>query len=466
MNNKIKVAVVTLGDSRKEFFLSRINIVNDELQKLKETLGEKYDLYMPDIVYDIEEGQMASDEIIKRGIKSVIIHIPIWGSPNLALRIAYSTDLPVLLLGNKRPDSSSIVCLLAVAGMLEQSGKKCIRVAGDIRDEAVYKKVENFIAACNLVDVISRSSFGLIGGRSIGIGTTVADPSQWQKIFGTEFDHCDQYEVVYRAKQISQERVQKHLNWLKSNIPNIEFGGLFTEDSLERQVRSYLALKDIVHDRKYTFLGLKCQQELSDYFALQCISVALLNNNYDADGPKEVIPTACESDCDGAMTMKLLSICSGNQPTNLVDIKFFDKDKKEFILANCGSIAFYFADPEDPCKAMDKLSLLPHVFGKAGGAAVQMIAKEGPVTLARLFRKDGKYVLGCFEGELEMRPIEELRKTTWCYPHEFVKADIDYDKFFHTMNSNHLHTVYGSYSEVLKLFCDMKGIEFICYNNK
>src|SRR5690606_24487799 len=119
------------------------------------------------------------------------------------LRIAYSSDLPVLLLGNKRPDSSSIVCLLAVAGMLEQSGKKCIRVAGDIRDEAVYKKVENFIAACNLVDVISRSSFGLIGGRSIGIGTTVADPSQWQKIFGTEFDHCDQYEVVYRAKQIS-----------------------------------------------------------------------------------------------------------------------------------------------------------------------------------------------------------------------------------------------------------------------
>jgi len=66
MNNKIKVAVVTLGDSRKDFFLSRINIVNDELQKLKETLGEKYDLYMPDIVYDIEEGQMASDEIIKR----------------------------------------------------------------------------------------------------------------------------------------------------------------------------------------------------------------------------------------------------------------------------------------------------------------------------------------------------------------------------------------------------------------
>lgn len=464
MQNKIEIAVVTIGDSRREFFLNRISIVNTELQKLKEVLGEKYDLYMSDTIFDIEEGQRVSDEIIKRGIKCVIIHIPIWGSPNLALRIAYSTDLPVMLLGNKRPDSSSIVCLLAVAGMLEQSGKDCIRLVGDIKeDNKVQKKIDDFVTACNLVDAISRSSYGLIGGRSIGIGTTVADPAQWQRIFGTEFDHCDQYEIVFRAKEIPQERVDKHIDWLKKNIANIEFGGLFTEESLDRQVRSYLALKDIVDEKKYTFIGLKCQQELSDHYALQCISVALLNNNYDADGPKEVIPISCESDCDGAMTMKMLSICSGNQPTNLVDIKFFDENKKEFILANCGSIAFYFADPESPVNAMSNISLLPHVFGKAGGAAVQMIAKEGPVTIARLFRKNGKYVLGCFEGQLETRPIEELKKTTWCYPHEFVKADIDYDEFFHTINSNHLHTVYGHYCDALKLFCKMKDIEFICY---
>jgi L-fucose/D-arabinose isomerase len=61
-------------------------------------------------------------------------------------------------------------------------------------------------------------------------------------------------------------------------------------------------------------------------------------------------------------------------------------------------------------------------------------------------------------------PIEELKKTTWCYPHEFIKADIDYEKFFQTINSNHLHTVYGSYCKVLEMFCKMKGIEYMCYN--
>jgi L-fucose isomerase len=461
---KFKIAVVTLGDSRREFFENRLNIVEYELEKLTNKLSDEFDLYIPEVVFDIDEGQVVSDEIKARGINCVLIHLPIWATPNLAYRIAYSTDLPVILFGNKRPESSSIVSLLAVAGMLEQSGKECIRLVGDIEDQDIYKKVKDFTTACNLVDSISRSSFGLIGGRSIGIGTTVADPSQWQKKFGVEFDHTDQYEIVYRAKEISEDRVKLHKNWIKENIPTIEFGGLFTEESLDLQVRSYLALKDMVEEKNYNFVGLKCQQEMSDHFVLQCISVALLNNNYDAEGPKEVIPTSCESDSDGALTMKLLSICSGNQPTNLVDIKFFDNEKKEMILANCGSMAPYFADPENKEVAMSKISLLPHVFGKAGGSSVQMIAKEGKVTIARLFRKNGKYVLGCFEGELEMRPLEELKKTSWCYPHEFVKADIDYEKFFQTMNSNHLHTVYGSYSQVLKQFCEMKGIEFICYN--
>jgi len=202
---------------------------------------------------------------------------------------------------------------------------------------------------------------------------------------------------------------------------------------------------------------------MSDHFVLQCLPIALLNNNYDAEGPKEVIPTACEADCDGALTMKLLSIASGNNPSNLVDIRHFDADKKELILANCGSVAPFFSKPSSNGDDYST-TLMPHVFGKAGGGSLQMIAKEGKVTIARLFRSKGKYVMGCFEAELESRPIEELKKTTWCFPHEFVKADIDYDKFFRTMNSNHLHTVYGSYGKVLELFCKMKGIEFINYN--
>ena len=226
---KKKVAIVTLGDSRREFYKKREAIVASEIEKVKKAFGDKYDLYISPIVFDTEDGQNISDEIKKQGIEAVIIHVPIWATPSLAFRIAYGTSYPVLLLGNLQRNTSSLVTLLAVGGMLDQTGKKCIRVSGDYEDPQIQEKVDNFVKGVYVAEGIRRSSYGMIGGRSIGIGTTVADPSQWQSTFGVEFDHCDQYEIVYRAKALDEERVQKHLKWVKENVPRIEYGDKFTD---------------------------------------------------------------------------------------------------------------------------------------------------------------------------------------------------------------------------------------------
>ena len=97
---KKKVAIVTLGDSRREFYKKREAIVASEIEKVKKAFGDKYDLYISPIVFDTEDGQNISDEIKKQGIEAVIIHVPIWATPSLAFRIAYGTSYPVLLLGN------------------------------------------------------------------------------------------------------------------------------------------------------------------------------------------------------------------------------------------------------------------------------------------------------------------------------------------------------------------------------
>ena len=48
---------------------------------------------------------------------------------------------------------------------------------------------------------------------------------------------------------MDEERVQKHLKWVKENVPRIEYGDKFTEKTLELQVRSYLALKDMAAEQ-------------------------------------------------------------------------------------------------------------------------------------------------------------------------------------------------------------------------
>lgn len=460
---KKQIAVVSLGDCRRPFYNTRAHIAEEETKKLIDGLSEVYDVYAPDVVFDIEEALAVADEIRRRLITQVVIHIPIWVTPNLVLRVANATPYPVVLFGNTRKDSSSTVALLASAGLLSQVGKPHVRVIGDVNDPDVRKKATDLLDAVAVVEGLKRSSYGMIGGRSIGIGTTVADPTQWQKLYGVEFDHCDQYEIVWRAQEMDPERVKKHLDWVKEHF-SIFYGGLFTEEKLELQVRSYLALKDIAKERFYNFMGVKCQPDMSDHFVLQCLAVALLNNTVDADGPKLPIPTSCECDTDGALTMRVLSLCAGLKPSCLVDIRYFNGEEKEFILANCGSMAPYFADPSDPDNALKETHLRTHVFGLAGGGATQIVADSGKVTCARFIRKDGKYILTCFEGEMHKKDREELRKTTYCYPTQFIHADIDYDQFFETMNANHLHTVYGSYKDVLKHFCEITGIEYICYN--
>jgi len=452
-----QIAVITIGDERKAFFQMRAGIVEAEIEKLRNRLGLRYALYLPPPVFSSSEAQACLDEIQSRRIACVLIHVPVWGTPSLAAKVARTVRGPAMLLGNRRKDSSSLVCLLACAGMVEQTQQKTVRICGDVEDDAVCDEVCAYVEACLAAQRMSRIKYGAFGGRSIGIGTGVMDPPEWQRLFGCEYDHCDQYEIVRRAALIDSERVQRHREWLESSVQGIEYGGMLTKDSVNRQVRSYLAVKDIVEEREYGFVGIKCQQEMSDHFALQCVGVALLNNGEDADGAKKPVCCACECDGDGALTMKVLSILAGDAPSGLLDIKYFDAEKKMFILANCGSLPLSFASPAGTY-------LMPHLFGEAGGASVQMVAQAGVVTAARLFRANGQYVLACFEGQAYEVPRETLRETAYCYPHAFLCADIDYDWFFQTMNANHLHLVYGAHARALRYLCAIWGIRYVNYS--
>ena len=64
---KKKVALVTLGDSRREFYKKRESIVASEIEKVKKAFGDKYDLYISPIVFDTEDGQNISD--VKRKLR-------------------------------------------------------------------------------------------------------------------------------------------------------------------------------------------------------------------------------------------------------------------------------------------------------------------------------------------------------------------------------------------------------------
>ena len=84
--------------------------------------------------------------------------------------------------------------------------------------------------------------------------------------------------------------------------------GSLQPEKLQLQIRHYEAIKQIIREHHYDFVGVKCHYEMSRHYCTQCISAAFCNDPYDWDGPKEPVVYACEADCDAALTMQILKL--------------------------------------------------------------------------------------------------------------------------------------------------------------
>ena len=119
------------------------------------------------------------------------VHIPVWTEPVLTATLARLTELPVVLLGNFRPETSSIVGIVGAGGALDQISLAHERVF-DHRSDDAYRSFLAFIRAAVAVKRLKGQTLGIFGGRSLGMITATADLSQWQRVFGIDIDHVDQ----------------------------------------------------------------------------------------------------------------------------------------------------------------------------------------------------------------------------------------------------------------------------------
>ncbi len=366
--------------------------------------------------------------------------------------------LPVLLLGNSAPETSSIVGLLAAGGALDQIGCQHARVL-DHGTPVERRPVLAFLAAAGARARLCGQTLGLFGGRSIGIFTAVADPAQWQRLFGADIECFDQAEIVALAEAQDGAEVERHLEWLSASVGGVAYGGLFDARALERQVRSYLAIRRLVGKHGLDFAGVKCQPELSDGYASQCVAHMLLNGTLDADGEKQAFVHACESDADGALTMQILHLLSGGRPVALLDVRWLDLAAGVWTLANCGAApAAFYATPGD-LTGLAAVRLVPHTFGLAGGGALPAVVAPQQVTLARLCRRNGDYWMAIVAGATESRGRDDLARANPSYPQAFVRSTAGRD-FIMEFGSNHLHMVAGDYVAELVAFCGQAGVSY------
>lgn len=120
---------------------------------------------------------------------------------------------------------------------------------------------------------------------------------------------------------------------------------------------------------------------------------------------------------------------------------------------NCGSSATDFAVSKKEVYWVRE-GLLEFQW-KMGAACPQYLTRAGRVTLARMGRIDGQYIMLIGGGESIAYSREKLQDLNPQHPQSYVRLDCSIDHLIENLRSNHIHFVFGDFIEELKTACEV-----------
>jgi len=257
----------------------------------------------------------------ERGAETVVAYVGTWTYSNVTVELAETVRLPILIWTNSGPGNLGIVGGAIARGALDEVGATTTLVHGDFDNPEILERIRVWCTGAAAAMRLRGTTFGIGGSRCMGMYTAHVDPSAIKSRFGVDIDGWDEIAVIERSKRIAEEKVAEFHAWMKK-----AFGGIEAKEAaLKAQIRMYLALKELIVENGYDAIAVKCLPHLPPIHTTFCLAHALLNDQSDADGPKQSIVCGCEADVNGTLTMQMMHNVSG-QTTMFADF-----------LCNCGS---------------------------------------------------------------------------------------------------------------------------------
>lgn len=452
----ISVGLVSTSSGQRLWPESEKNQAKEFLNKAANFLEDlNFDVFKyPKIVCTPQEGINAAKEIINKGAEVLICYIGGWSYSSAIVALANEINIPIILWTNSRPDTAGLVGAGIAKGALDEIGIKYNFVYGNFDQEKSKYKITQLVKGLSVRSRIKNSKFGLFGNRTFGMNTTVIDINQWKKRFNVEVECFDQIELLEQAKTANASEVSKAKMWMKNTFKLLQKDKSIKE-VLTRSIRLYIAMLEIIKNHDLDFAAVRCLPELPRYYSTFCVANALLNATVDYKGKKESFVCACEADGNGALTMQILKNLTSSS-VSFGDVRYINPDDGILVVCNCGSQALDFTS------SYDQIHWLPQVGfqGEGGGLCSQYICKSGEVTLARISRISGEFVMLIVTGNcIGDVPREKLHETTWEWPHAFIKLNPDHNAFLKNVRSNHIHMVYGNIVSELVVACESMNIK-------
>ena len=400
-----------------------------------------------------------ASELRGQGIGVLVLYVPDWAYSSNAVVGGLNAGVPVIVWSDAHADQNGIVGGAIIRGALDEVGVKTRLVHGRPDDAKTMAKLATLCRGISCAVQLRNTKFGIGGSRSMGMYTAHVDPSELMRKFGVDIDGWEQMSLIHDARDISDDEVERAYRWAQK-----EFGSITAKPEVVReQLRMYIATKRLIREKQYDAFCVKCLPELPGCHTTFCMAIALLNDCSDHTGEKEPIVCGCEADVNGTLTMQLMKPLTGG-PVMFTDVLKLDYEKNEIGMANCGSSATDFARSRKDVHWVPE-GLLEFDW-KMGGACPQYMTKAGRVTMARISRIDGEYVMLIAGGETVEYGRDKLRQINAQHPQSYVRMDADLEEVVQNLRCNHIHFVFGDFIDELVTACWVMDIRPIVLTHR
>ncbi|MGA2976596.1 MAG: fucose isomerase [Spirochaetia bacterium] len=251
--------------------------------------------------------------------------------------------------------------------------------------------LERFARLCRVVRGMRGARVGAIGSRPAAF-QTVRYSEKLLQAAGVTVVPVDLSEILAAA-----ERIQETVKEVQEKLTAIRDYGRIPEripaSSVVKQARLSVAIDRWMAENQCVASAIQCWESVQmNYGCAACLSMSLM-------GEQRRMPSACEVDVNGAVSMYALSLATGNASALLDWNNNYGADRRKCVATHCSNFPKSFTGAEIEISELD-------ILGESLGrercfGAVKGKVAPGPMTFFRLDTDDARGAIRGYVGEGE-----------------------------------------------------------------
>ena len=258
----------------------------------------------------------------------------------------------------------------------------------DVDSEEFAADLERFARTCRTVRGLSHARIGAIGARTSAFQTMRYSEKLLQSS-GMTIVTVDLSEIVGAAAALKDDAPE-----VKTTLAEITAYGkipaTIKPSNITKQAKWTIAVNRWIAENECDASAIQCWRSLQDNFGCAtCVTMSMMG--------EKLMPSACEVDVMGAVSMYALALASGAPPAILDWNNNYAREVDKCVCTHCANYPKSFFGVEPEISELDILgTVLPHerCFGALKGKV-----KAGPMTFFRVSSDDRNGTLKSYVGE-------------------------------------------------------------------